>query len=414
MSGWGEHTWGGVTGPWGGFAVYTPVIPSNFIFSWDDPEEDDTAIPFCRRGFRFSEDPDDEHALCSLFPQMYCDDDLDPNAGGTGDHHKLLEILKRLLFGYGDFIGLVDRNASIPCIKNPDEAPERYLDRMLHDLGFNIDVGLSVEDKRRVIPVLGSLYSQKGTVSGIENALSVLLGIPVDLLPLNGPDFEALECGEEFSRTLTDITSASSSVVVDHPERFEIGKNLDITDVTAPYVYFTNAPITNILGNTIYFDAQALTGTIEAGAQIFCERLDDQVGMGLGVDSSYGSQDPGLYGFYVDVQKTVETMGDLEDGDTEVELSDAEYAPIGSRIRLRDTTSPTNPDVVVTVLERNGNTISFEPVSLTATIEAGAEAMNLFNSEQETLINRVVSFAKPIHTHHMLTKDYASAVIEIG
>jgi hypothetical protein len=70
--------------------------------------------------------------------------------------------------------------------------------------------------------------------------------------------------------------------------------------------------------------------------------------------------------------------------------------------------------VIVNEVDRELKTISFDPISLSETIEAGAEAINLFNTEETALITRVVEFAKTTHTHFSLTRDGADDLVEVG
>ena len=426
--GWGDHPWGTPEGPWSGVCGFTPIASGEMIFSWDDlPAPPLNLPPTCRKAVKPGEGTaDDIHGLCQFLPEMYCREDLDPNLGGTGDHHRLLNVLGDFLYGSAFTTGIANDIASFVCIIEPAEAPDRFLDALLLHLGFNLDLPLTEEEKRKIIPVLVDLYKQKGSNVGIENALSLFLGIPAQILPPLNLEGQGFECGEDFSHTLTDLASGASFVDVDEPEKFEIGKNLVIVDIMAPYGIFTDAPITNIASNRIFFDPQVLANTIQAGAQVFCDRLCDQLQSDnplliggcslLGAEAGFGSQDPALYTFYVDIQRTVLLLADLVDGDGEASVSSAEFIVKGKRVRFTDTTAPLSPvlEVLVDDVDYVANTFTFQPVSISETFEAGSTVINLFNAEEAELVNRIVRFAKVAHTHHILTRDFASAPIIIG
>jgi phage tail-like protein len=78
-------------------------------------------------------------------------------------------------------------------ILDPDVAPEPFLDLMLGELGDPFPFDLSVVDKRRLLNVLVAMYREKGTGSGIQNAIRFFLGLEVGLTTYAG---EALILGE--------------------------------------------------------------------------------------------------------------------------------------------------------------------------------------------------------------------------
>lgn len=422
MPGWGDHRWG--PDPWGGSTILTPVLTGALLY-WDDEEISERLGPdLCERGARFPfANTPPGHALCSLVPEFMCIEDLNQEFGGTGDWHRLLAILHDFLFGAPRLTGFVDDIASWICIFDVDRASDKFLNALLLHLGFTIKIPLTTSEKRKVIELLVDLYKRKGTDVGIVDALRILLGIQVEILPLTGTRFNGLECGEDISRTLSDITAATNFVQVDNPQRFEIGKNLVVTDVTAPFFAFADTPILNIQADRIFFAVQALGGTIELGAQVFCDRFCDQIERDgfVGGCSELGpdvndAQDPALYTFYVDIQRTVTTTTDLLDGGSQVELSDVEFVAVGTRLRITDQTAPLQPVIIPEILTVDQDTkiVTFEPVSLSETIESGALAINLFNSEEIALINEVIEFAKVAHTHHVLTRDRGDAAAEVG
>jgi phage tail-like protein len=78
---------------------------------------------------------------------------------------------------------------------DPDVAPEPVLDLMLGELGNPFPFDLSEVDKRRLLNVLVAIYREKGTDSGIRNAIRFFLGLEVDLTAYAG---EALFLGESL------------------------------------------------------------------------------------------------------------------------------------------------------------------------------------------------------------------------
>jgi hypothetical protein len=424
MSGWGDHEWG--PDPWGGCSILTPLL-KGFILYWDDDESSGRLGPeLCERGVRFPfENEPAGQALCWLVPEFMCNEDLDPSVGGTGDWHRLLAVIYDWLFGTPDITGLVDDVASWACIYDCHKAPDKFLDALLLHLGFNLKLPLTTAEKRKIIKLLVRLYGRKGSAPGIEEALLALLGIPAVVIPGAGLRFfEGFEAGEDVETTLTPVSTGVDFVRVTNPHKFEVGQTFTITDTTAPFFDFPDIEILSIIADRITFAPQTLGGVIEAGADVWCNRACDQVakiGLGpgdcaeIGIDV-FNPQDPGLYTFHVDVQRTVATVTDLNDGDTSVEITDLDFIVPNARVRLTDLTAPLEPVTVVTVktVDRDTNIITFDAVSLIETIEAGAAAINLFSAEEIELIRRVVEFARPSHTHFFITRDLGDALAEVG
>jgi hypothetical protein len=132
----------------------------------------------------------------------------------------------------------------------------------------------------------------------------------------------------------------------------------------------------------------------------------------MGFDTGVGSQDPALYTFLVDIQRTVQTVADLEDGDRTVELTSVDFIIVGSRVRI--TGAVESPIVDVIGVDTSTNEIEFEPISLQETIPAGVDAINLFTGEEIEVIDRIVKFAKVSHTHHKFTRDRGEDEVEVG
>ncbi len=389
-AGWGEDVWAGQV-------IHSPSVTSLLLLS-DPIVEQPIGPPTCRKAERFD--------LCDWFPQVVCDQD--PH----GDHHRILGIFEDALFGSINQTGLLDDVASLLCLLDPAETPEDFLNLLLLHLGWNLKIGLSTLQKRKILPILVDLYRIKGTDPGIVEALSRFLGIPVEILLLSDPNiFGRLEAGEPFSLSLTSIVSGSDFVSVDHPERFDIGTTLFVTDTSAPYVDFSDSEILDIVANRIYFTPQTLGGTIEIGAQVSCNRFRSRVAFDpMGVDMTAGANDPGAWAFYVDVQRTVATTTDLEDGDTSLDLDESDFIIVGSRVRVTDGITT----IILKVLTKTGLTITFDQVSLDATIPSGSEAINLFNAEEVAAIDEIVKWAKVSYTHHAITRDRGEDLVTIG
>lgn len=104
----------------------------------------------------------------------------------TGDLHRLLwlweEPLTLILRRVDGWTDLLD----------PDIAPESALDAMLAELGNPFDFALSVDDKRRLVRILSSIYASKGTAQGILDAVRFFLGLE---LTITYPCFRGLRLG---------------------------------------------------------------------------------------------------------------------------------------------------------------------------------------------------------------------------
>jgi phage tail-like protein len=108
-------------------------------------------------------------------------------ADATGDLRKFFWCLQEplnLLFRR------IDRWTDI---LDPDVAPEPYLDAMLVELGNPFTFALEVDDKRRLVRILVSIYRAKGTAQGIIDAIRFFLGLEVTI---NYPGFEGALLGD--------------------------------------------------------------------------------------------------------------------------------------------------------------------------------------------------------------------------
>jgi phage tail-like protein len=94
---------------------------------------------------------------------------------GTQDLRKLLwtwqEPLDLILCLIDEWLDILD----------PETAPEPHLDAMLADLGNPFTFALSVNEKRKLVGLLRSIYQQRGTGEGIVNAIRLFLSLEVTL-----------------------------------------------------------------------------------------------------------------------------------------------------------------------------------------------------------------------------------------
>lgn len=68
-----------------------------------------------------------------------------------------------------------------PTIMDPERCPSHLLDALLYHYGspFTLEEGLNDNEKRRLLTMLFTLYSLKGTCFGIIGAVRILYGINV-------------------------------------------------------------------------------------------------------------------------------------------------------------------------------------------------------------------------------------------
>lgn len=112
--------------------------------------------------------------LWTMLPQLNREEDV------TGDLRKFIALLQEtsnlMLSEVDDFATILD----------PDTAPEDFIDAMLWDLGEPFDFVLDEPEKRLLLSVLVPLYQVKGTKVGIEDAIRLLMGLEVTVVPYNG------------------------------------------------------------------------------------------------------------------------------------------------------------------------------------------------------------------------------------
>ena len=96
---------------------------------------------------------------------------------GTGDLRKFITCLQEAV---DLLLGATDRWSDILDI---DLDPESFVDAMLWELGNPFEFDLDLDDKRRLGKTLLAIYREKGTASGIENAVLFFLGLVVTVDP---------------------------------------------------------------------------------------------------------------------------------------------------------------------------------------------------------------------------------------
>lgn len=134
------------------------------------------------QGYAYSEVQGRDFSLLRMLPQMNRDEDA------TGDLVRLVGILQEPV---DVLLHSVDRWTDILDV---DVAEEKYLDQMLVRLGNPFRFPLSVDDKRRLIRVLVPIRKQKGTDSGMVNAIRFFLNLEVTIRAYSA---EGWELGED-------------------------------------------------------------------------------------------------------------------------------------------------------------------------------------------------------------------------
>lgn len=113
---------------------------------------------------------DDTIKLSDLVPEFYFDDEDD-----TTD--KFIDTFD------GVFCQLLKDIENLGKIIEVDVTDERFLDMLIRNLGFTLNVSLSVDRKRKLVKVIINAYKQKGTCLGIENVIRQFLGIDATCFP---------------------------------------------------------------------------------------------------------------------------------------------------------------------------------------------------------------------------------------
>lgn len=122
--------------------------------------------------------PIDSLRLTDLLPDYYFTP-LGKSATGDnrGDTLKFVEIFEGVFCQIQNDIGNLGR------IIDVDETDEQYVDMLIRNLGFDLNVQLSLDKKRKLTKVVIQAYKQKGTCIGIENVIRQFTGVDVTCFP---------------------------------------------------------------------------------------------------------------------------------------------------------------------------------------------------------------------------------------
>jgi len=118
-------------------------------------------------GFRPARPEARRFDLWSMLPRF------NRRADVTGDLRRFIACLQEV----ADL--LLAESDRYPEIFDLDRAPETFLDLILRDLGNPFPFDLDALGKRRLASVLVEMYRQKGTATGISNAIRFFLGIDI-------------------------------------------------------------------------------------------------------------------------------------------------------------------------------------------------------------------------------------------
>lgn len=132
-------------------------------------------------GFRPARPASRRFDLWSMLPKY------NRRADATGDAQRFFACLQEVT---DLLLAEVDR---FPDLFDLERAPEPFLDGILADLSNPFPFELDALGKRRLAAVLVEMYRQKGTASGIVNAIRFFLGLEVKVRPFTGT---ALVLGE--------------------------------------------------------------------------------------------------------------------------------------------------------------------------------------------------------------------------
>jgi len=135
-----------------------------------DLNGNEVLAPFDRAtflGFPPARPPTRRFELWQMLPKHNRRDDT------TGDLWRFIACLQEVT---DLLLADVDR---WPDIFDLERAPEGFLDLILQDLGNPFPFELDTLGKRRLASVLVEMYQQKGTATGIENAVRFFLGVEI-------------------------------------------------------------------------------------------------------------------------------------------------------------------------------------------------------------------------------------------
>lgn len=108
--------------------------------------------------------------LRDLIPSFYFDENDD-----TTD--KFVEIF------HGVFCQWMSDIRGLNNIYDLDETDERFVDMIIRNLGFDLNVSLTLQKKRKLAKIIVQAYKQKGTCLGIENTIRQFVGVDAICFP---------------------------------------------------------------------------------------------------------------------------------------------------------------------------------------------------------------------------------------
>ena len=83
------------------------------------------------------------------------------------------------------FCQLMNDITNLGRIIDVNVTDERFLDLLIANLGFTLNVSLTVNKKRKLVKVILNSYKQKGTCIGIENVIRQFVGIDAQCVPFS-------------------------------------------------------------------------------------------------------------------------------------------------------------------------------------------------------------------------------------
>lgn len=142
---------------------------------------------------------DRDFDLYRMMPQVNRDADL------SGDMRKFLGIFQDVL---NQLLCDIDR---WPRIYDPRVAEEGFVDVMLESMGNPfVFEGMTLNDKRRLLVILNSLYRQKGTPQAITNGIRFFLGLESQVRAFN---VDAWILGQDTLGETTVLGSSSEIAI---------------------------------------------------------------------------------------------------------------------------------------------------------------------------------------------------------
>ncbi len=100
------------------------------------------------------------------------------------DTEKLLEVFQTA------FDTMYDEVTGILTAVNYEKAEEKYLDLMLIESGWILEIDLTIALKRKVIKIAQKMYDEKGLKQGIIDAIFDLTGLVVTITEILDESFK--------------------------------------------------------------------------------------------------------------------------------------------------------------------------------------------------------------------------------